>query len=215
MKVPRIGLFGGSFDPFHLGHRAVAEHALIEAELDELILLPARVSPHKQMEPPVPGEDRWVMTILGTLDHPLMRVERWDLERQGPSYSLDAVQRAREVYGMRSELFWIIGADHLPNLRDWYRLEEILETCAFLVVPREDCAGPTLREAMAEAVPTRYADRLIAMDMPPLDVSSTEIRRRACLGESMEGLVPRLTALYLERYNLYLPVASAHRSQRR
>lgn len=207
MKHPRIGLYGGSFDPFHLGHRQVAEVALAEAKLDELVLLPARVSPHKQELPPVEGEQRWLMTILGTLDHPRMRVERWDLDRHGPSYTLDTVRQAREVYGTHAELFWLIGADHLEKLTEWYRIEEILEICAFLVVPREDCAGAALQEAMARALPSRYQDRLMALDMPPIDVSATEIRRRACEGESLEGLVSGLTALYLERYNLYRPAS--------
>lgn len=207
MKIPRIGLYGGSFDPFHLGHRAVAEVALAEAKLDELVLLPARISPHKQELPPVEGEQRWLMAILGTLDHPLMRVERWDLDRHGPSYTLDTVQLAREFYGTQAELFWLIGADHLEALREWYRIEAILEICSFLVVPREDCAGEALCTAMARALPSQYEDRLMALDMPPIDVSASEIRRRACGGESLEGLVPGLTALYLERYNLYRPAS--------
>lgn len=201
----RLGLFGGSFDPFHLGHRLVAEVAMAEAGLNRLIVLPARVSPHKQEKPPADPEDRWLMCVLGTLDDPRLEVARWDLDRAGPSYTYDTVSGARAHFGPDTDLYWLIGADNVETLMRWHRAEELLDLCRFLVVPRGALHGRALAHAIAEAIPERWRDRLQALSMEPIGISSTEVRSRAQEGERLEDVLPRLTALYLERYNCYRP----------
>lgn len=204
----RIGLLGGSFDPFHLGHRRMAEAALAEAGLNRLVLLPARVSPHKQEAPPAKGEDRYVMTVLGTLDDPRMRVERWELERTGPSYTYDTVAAARAHFGPETDLYWILGADNVETLMDWHRAEELFALCRFLVVPRRELVAHVLEEAIARAVPAPLRPRIRPLSMEPVGVSSTEIRSRVASGDRLADEVPWLTALYLERYNLYRSLGS-------
>lgn len=202
----RLGLFGGSFDPFHLGHRLVAEVAMEEAGLNRLIILPARVSPHKQETPPASAEERWLMCVLGTLDEPRLEVARWELDREGPSYTYDTVAWARGHFGPDTDLYWLIGADNVAQLMRWHRAEELLGLCRFLVVPRGTLHGPALEEAIAEAIPRPQRERVRALPMEPIGISSTEIRSRAQEGERLEEMVPRLTALYLERYNCYRPI---------
>lgn len=202
----RIGLFGGSFDPFHMGHRLVAEVALAEVGLNRLIVLPARVSPHKLETPPASAEERWLMCVLGTLDDPRLEVARWDLDRAGPSYTYDTVRGARDHFGPDTDLYWLIGADNVRTLMRWHRAEELLELCRFLVVPRGALHGAALEAAIQEALPARYQARVQPLPMEPIGISSTEVRSRAQEGEGLADMLPRLTALYLERYNCYRPM---------
>lgn len=199
----RLGLFGGSFDPFHLGHRLVAEVALAEAGLNRLIVLPARVSPFKQETPPASAEERWLMCVLGTLDDPRLEVARWELDREGPSYTYDTVSWAHARFGPETDLYWLIGADNVAKLMHWHRAVELLAICRFLVVPRGGLHGAALEEAIAESIPEPWRARVRPLPMEPIGISSTEIRARAHDGDSLTELVPRLTALYLERYNCY------------
>lgn len=199
----RIGVFGGSFDPFHLAHLKVALTALEAGGLDHLHVVPARVSPHKQHVPPAPGEARYLMAVLGTLEEPRITVERWELERHGPSYAFDTVQTARSQAGPEAELYWIIGADNVTSLMRWHRAEELLAACRFMVVPREDLAGDALESCIARHLPPDLVERVRPLPMSPVDISSTAIRERVRAGKSVADILPRLTALYLERYNLY------------
>lgn len=203
MAVRRLGCLGGSFDPFHLGHRRLAEVAIAEAGLDEVWILPARRSPHKLERPPAPAEVRWMTAVLGTLDDPRLRVARLELDRSGPSYTVDTVRELQGILGSQTELFWLIGADHLPLLKTWRRAEELLDACRFLVVPRDGLEGDALDKAIARELGS-HAPRVQALHMEPLAVSSTVLRERLAAGEDVEDMVPRLTALYLRRYNPYL-----------
>ncbi|HEY9898451.1 MAG TPA: nicotinate (nicotinamide) nucleotide adenylyltransferase [Pantanalinema sp.] len=209
----RIGIFGGSFDPFHLGHRQVAQVALDEGGLDHLHVVPARVSPHKQHVPPAPGEERYLMAVLGTLDEPRITVERWELSRHGPSYAYDTVVHVREREGPEAELYWLIGADNVGALMRWHRAEELIAACRFWVVPRAGLAGDALEAAIAGALPAELRERVRPLPMPPVDVSSTELREELQAGASVADRLPRLTALYMERYNLYPAKTADHPCQ--
>lgn len=197
----RIGLFGGSFDPFHLGHRRVLETALAAAALDRIHVIPARISPHKADEPTATADERWLMAVLGTLDEPRARVERWEIDRSGPSYSIETARFARGQYGEAVELYWIIGADQLAHLHEWRRIGELVTLCRFLVVPRSDLAGAQLDAAIARSLPDPA--RLQALPMDPVDIAGTALRLEAETGAGLTDRLPRLTALYVERYNLY------------
>ncbi len=205
----RIGLFGGSFDPFHLGHLMVAEVALAEAGLNRLIVLPARVSPHKQETPPAPAEERWLMSVLGTLEDPRIEVARWDLDREGPSYTYETVAWAHGHFGPETDLYWIIGADNVAQLMAWHRAAELLGLCRFLVVPRGILHGAALQAEIDRSLPASFRDRVRPLPMEPIGISSTEVRSRAREGDAFAAMLPRLTAQYLERYNCYRPMRPA------
>lgn len=202
--MTRVGLFGGSFDPIHQGHLAVAACAMVQAGLSEVLFVPTRVSPLKQDAPPAPDLDRWAMVVLATLDQPAYRAVRWDMEREGPSYTVETLRIARRELGAQAELFWIIGADNLLALPRWKDVEGILAQATLLVVPREDLQGRELVQAK-EALPAEFQSRIMLLDMDPVTVSSTEVRARLQAGRPVEGWVPRLTMAYIERYNLFRP----------
>ncbi|MNK42844.1 Nicotinate-nucleotide adenylyltransferase [compost metagenome] len=205
--MTRVGLFGGSFDPIHLGHLAVAACARAQAELSEVLFIPTRISPLKQTLPPAPDFDRWTMVVLATLDQPYYRAVRWDLEREGPSYTVETLRIARAELGAETEFTWIIGADNLLTLPRWRDVEGILDQATLLVVPREGLEGAELLRAK-EALPEAYQPRIALLDMEPVKVSSTEVRARLNAGMPVEGLLPRLTMAYIERYNLFRPAES-------
>lgn len=202
--MTRIGLFGGSFDPIHLGHLAVAAAAKAQAGLSEVWFIPTRLSPHKQDLPPAPDLDRWAMVVLATLEDPSYRAVRWDLEREGPSYTVDTLRIARAELGSDHEFFWIMGADNLLSLPRWHDVGGILEQASLLVIPRADLQGEALCQVKA-ALPSAYQPRISLLDMAPVAVSSTEVRSRLQAGMPIEGMVPRLTMAYIERYNLFRP----------
>lgn len=203
----RVGLFGGSFDPIHLGHLAVAACAREQAGLSEVLFVPTRVSPLKQDLPPAPDVDRWTMVVLATLDDPHYRAVRWDLEREGPSYTVETLRLARRELGADVELFWIIGADNLLALPRWHDVTGILAQATLLVIPREGLQGAELLR-VKESLPPEQQARIALLDMEPVRVSSTEVRERLKAGMPVEGLLPRLTVAYIERYNLFRPADS-------
>lgn len=201
MNRQRVVLLGGSFDPVHEGHMAVARAAL-GAGYDEVVFLPVALSPHKVDRPPAPAIDRWAMCVLATLHEPRFRVSRHEMEKGPPSYSVDT---AHEFGRMRldADFWWAIGADNLPALTTWMRVDEFVRTARFLVVPRGDRQGAALGEAI-RLLPGWLASALDVLDMPPIAASSTDIRHRVRAGLSVAGLVPPDVATFIERYRLYV-----------
>lgn len=208
----RVVLLGGSFDPVHRGHMAVARAAL-EAGYDEVVLLPAALSPHKLDRPPAPAIDRWTMCVLATLSESRFRVSRHELEKGPPSYSVDTVREFREK-NSDTDFWWAIGADNLAALHTWMRIDEFVRMARFLVVPRGDLRGPALHAAIAR-LPAWLARALDVLDMPPVEASSTEIRRHirsGCGTGELADLVPEPVATYILRYGLYRDKAVAPRA---
>lgn len=144
------------------------------------------------------------MGVLATIAYPRYRLVRWDLDREGPSYTVDTLRIARSELGPEADLFWIIGADNLLTLPRWRDVEEIVAQARLLVVPREDLQGEALLAAR-DALPRSIRERIDLLDMEPVRISSSEIRERLRAGKRVEGWLPRLTMAYIERYNLFRP----------
>ena len=188
----RLGLFGGRFDPVHIGHLLVAQGAFEALELDELWFIPAKTPPHK---PAVASpEDRLQMLILATLNNPAFVVKDLELSRPGPSYTFDTVQ---EIKRARPEdtLFFITGADAAADLASWYRAEELSRSINTVALARPGYTLADLAPPFRERVQT-LATRLC-------EVSSTEIRSRLSCHQSVRYLVPELVETYLDRTALY------------
>jgi nicotinate-nucleotide adenylyltransferase len=185
-----VGLFGGSFDPVHHGHLIVAQVATEALKLRELRFVPAREQPFKQGLHGAPAADRAVMLELAVAGSPGLSVERIELERPGPSYTVDTLEalRAREP---GTSFTLLLGADAAAELGAWHRAGELPALARIVVFARPGTPIP--------------ASPLIAgsIEVPAIDISATEIRRRARAGAPVRYWVPDAVAEYMARHRLY------------
>lgn len=175
----RVGVFGGSFDPPHVGHLAVAQDAAEALSLDLLLLVPARVSPFKAGEAVTPGEVRLELLRRALAGHPDLEAWPGELARPAPSYTVDTLREVRSQYP-GADLFLLMGDDQWASFPDWRSPREILELATVCVLARAgDADGDGAPDWPHLRLPTRR-----------VDVSSSEIRERAALGRSIRFLVP-------------------------
>ena len=183
----RTGVFGGTFDPVHVGHLAIAQAALESATLDRVIFVPARRSPLKDREPAASAADRLAMLEAATKGEPRFAVSRVELDRDGPSYTVDTLEALRS----EGELYLILGSDALADLPRWRSPERIRALARLLVARRPGAPEP---DPASDARP---------FDAPCLDISSRELRARAARGLSLRYLVPDEVWRHIERRGLY------------
>lgn len=200
----RLGLFGGSFDPVHYGHLRLARECRAQARLDEVWLMPAAVQPHKLGGPQASAEDRLRMLELAVADCPGLRVSRLEIDRGGVSYTVDTLRTIHATLP-DAELFLLMGADTLRDLPNWREPEEVCRLATPVVVHRAGEAPPDF-DVLGPLV---SADQLahvrkLEVEMPAVDVSSTEIRQRASRGESIAGMTPAAVVAFIAAWGLYL-----------
>lgn len=186
-RAVKIGIFGGTFDPVHVGHLAIAEAALESAKLDRVIFVPARQSPLKDREPTASAADRLAMLEAATKNEPRFSVSRVELEREGPSYTVDTLNALKA----EGDLYLILGSDALAELHRWRSPERIRALASLLVARRPGAPEPAAGSGAR------------AFDAPCLDISSRELRARASRGLSLRYLVPDDVWRHIERNGLY------------
>jgi len=194
----RLGVLGGTFDPIHLGHVMLAREALSCASLDRLLLVPARIPPHKHAASAGP-EDRLEMCRLACGDLAGVEVSDLELRRDGPSYTVDTLQSLTDQ-APADELFLVLGWDAARLLPAWHEPRRVLELAALVLFRRPGVPGPSDADLHAAGIDPNRAT-LCDTRTPELD--ATEIRRRAAAGEPLEGLVPPAVAEYIEAHGLY------------
>ena len=192
----RLGIFGGTFDPPHVGHLALAEWAREELRLDRVLFVPAGAPPHKPGARLAATEHRVAMTRLAVRGNPAFRVSTIEARRAGPSYTADTV-RSLAVRHPRSELWLLMGADMFATFDGWSRPGEIAAHAGLAVAPR-----PGARRSR----PSKWARRgrgTTFLGNPAMEVSSSAVRERARTRRSIRDLVPEAVARYIERHRLY------------
>ncbi|MEM9185228.1 MAG: nicotinate-nucleotide adenylyltransferase [Planctomycetota bacterium] len=189
----RLGLFGGSFDPVHNGHLTLAAACLEEARLDAVWFIPAAIQPHKPTGPVASNEDRLLMLKRAIAGHAGFGVSTLEFDRGGVSYTVDTLHDVRQR-APDAELFLLMGADTLHDLPNWWEPAEVLRLATPLVVQRPG-------EAVANGATA--APHFIRVRMPPIDVSSSQVRRRVAGNESIDTLVPRAVADVIAERGLY------------
>ncbi|MDE1170658.1 MAG: nicotinate-nucleotide adenylyltransferase [Verrucomicrobium sp.] len=187
----RLGLYGGSFDPVHQGHLIQAQDALEQASLDAVVWIPCAQSPHKKSATEATAAQRLTLLEKALEDHPHFWISRAEIDRKGPSYTIDTVELFRDALP-RAELFLLIGADQLPLLDAWHRAKELRRLVTFLVFSRP---GHPLR---------RKRRGVISLPRPrAVDISATEIRARVKKDLPINHLVPPAVAAHIARRRLY------------
>jgi nicotinate-nucleotide adenylyltransferase len=195
----RIGIFGGTFDPVHLGHLILAEQCHEQGGLDQVWFVPAARPPHKPERELTPFAQRVEMLNLAIAGQPAFRVEELEKDRPGPSYTVATLEELNQRHP-GSEWFLLIGGDALRDLRGWYQPARIVELATLLVMPRLGVEQASVNQWRTSLGPTT---RLLVMDVPLIEISSTDLRQRVGGGRSIRYLVPRAVEVYIREKGLY------------
>ena len=194
----RLGVMGGTFDPIHHGHLVTAEEALAQFELESVLFVPTGRPWMKEHEVVSPAEDRYLMTVIATASNPLFRVSRMEVDRDGPTYTVDTLRGLKDLYGPKVDLFFITGADAIVEILAWKDHEEVFELAHFIAATRPGYdLGPI--ESRTRAT---HPD-ITVMNIPALAISSTDIRRRVAAGLPIRYLVPEGVKSYVEKAGIY------------
>ncbi|HUV47519.1 MAG TPA: nicotinate-nucleotide adenylyltransferase [Actinomycetes bacterium] len=192
--MQRIGVMGGTFDPIHHGHLVAASEVASSFNLDEVVFVPTGAPWQKSDRAVSPAEDRYLMTVIATASDPRFSVSRVDIDRDGPTYTLDTLRDLRAQYPDSEEFFFITGADALAQLLTWRGVEALFALAHFVGVTRP---GHTLADP---GLPT---GEVSLVEIPALAISSTDIRERVGSGRPVDYLVPEGVARYVGKRGLY------------
>lgn len=203
----KIGICGGTFDPFHCGHLDPILAVRAAMEWDRVIYMPAYVQPFKQDRATASAFHRYAMTVLGTQQHDALFVSTIELERGAISYTVDTLRTLRAAYP-DDTIDWIIGDDNIADLPKWKSLDEIFTLANFAVLSRSAAAQPPLSYPIAKPRDRAKAGAIVYAQNAMIRVSSTEIRRRVAAGEPIEELVPPPVSRYIHQYDLYRKASS-------
>ena len=193
----RIALYGGTFDPVHLGHLEVARKVSELFELDEIVFIPAQIAPHKIGRSVTEPIHRYAMLALATQDDPRLVISTFELDAPNRRYTVDTVAEFQRVLGQETELFFIMGADSWSEITTWREWERLLKMTNHIVVTRPGYEVPP--------APAGLSERIFFTDAVRKDISATDIRRLAGAGrhEELEQLVPQSVANYIKKYRIY------------
>ncbi len=202
----RILLFGGTFDPVHWGHLRIGQFIAEARDFNRVLLLPSASPPHKPTAV-ASGRDRLNMLKAAVADDPLFDVDPIELHREGVSYTIDTVADLRTRFGAETELFWIIGADMLAYLPQWYRAKELVTQVRFITALRRpwhdriEAIFSDLVNYFDAATVARLRSDMI--ETPLIDISSTNIRQALQAGEDISAWVPPVVLKYIQDRGLY------------
>jgi len=208
----RLGIFGGTFDPIHLGHLILAEHCREACRLDRVVFIPAGQPPHKAERQITAGRQRLEMVELAIAGHASFAASPIELERTGPSYSAQTLaELARQDAG--SELFFLMGSDSLNDLALWYQPERIASLATLVVATRPGAEPPSL-DRLRSVIGGDAVERLMRhmVEIPLVQISSSAIRQRVGAGRTIRFMVPRAVECYIETHGLYHAASSRDRA---
>jgi nicotinate-nucleotide adenylyltransferase len=198
MTPRRLGVMGGTFDPIHFGHLVTAEEALWQFALDQVLFVPTGQPWMKEDRDVSPAEDRYLMTVIACSSNPRFAVSRTEIDRGGPTYTVDTLRTLQDQYGEATELFFITGADAILEIFTWKDPEDALALAHFIAATRP---GYDIARFEAEA-PTRHPN-VSVMAVPALAISSTDVRSRVKEGRPIRYLVSESVKTYIEKAGLY------------
>ena len=196
----RFGVFGGSFDPPHYGHLALAETARVQLQLARVLFVPAGEPPHKTDVKLSPIAKRVALVQAAIADNGAFALSRVDVDRAGPHYTVDMLRLLRTEFPQVTDWFLLLGEDSLHDFLSWRAPEEILELAELAVMRRPEKPAPL--ETLQERLPT-LERRLTWLDVPPLHLSATELRRRVREGLPLRYLVPLPVEVLIRKHQLY------------
>ncbi|MFH1665940.1 MAG: nicotinate-nucleotide adenylyltransferase [Candidatus Omnitrophota bacterium] len=187
-----IGLLGGTFDPVHTGHLILAQECWHQLMLDKVIFVPAHIPPHKEIQSGVSPADRLNMLRLALEGDNRFEISTYDIDKGGISYSIETIRHFREKYGMDAGIFFLTGADSAEGLSAWKNIDDILDLAVFVIATRPGWSQDSV-----------YERRLKRLEIPVIDISSSDIRERIRGKSPVDYLLPQAVVRYIRNKGLY------------
>jgi len=204
MAKRKIALFGGTFDPIHLGHASVAAEAMKHIGAEKLVFIPAKRSPLKGFSPCASDEDRFAMIALSIAENKNFELSDYELKGPEPSYTLQTVRQFQADYGSETSIYWLVGADSIDDLTYWYRIVELIDECNISAMCRAGCEPPNFAkfEAIWGCQRVEKLQRNV-IQTSLIDISSTEIRDKLAQGLDVTDMLHPAVADYIRERGLY------------
>jgi nicotinate-nucleotide adenylyltransferase len=202
-KVVKIGILGGTFNPVHCGHLLIAEVVREQYCLDKVLFIPSGNPPHKQLSVVAQAEHRYEMVRCAVNSNPFFEASRIEIDRKGYTYTVDTLKALKNIYGQDTSIYFIIGADVIPELVTWKSFREVFGLCEFIAVLRPGFGKETLLAEISRL--TELQNVVIhTADAPMIDISSTDIRDRVATGKTIKYMVPQCVEEYILKNRLFL-----------
>ncbi len=204
--MKRIGILGGTFNPIHMGHLIMAEEVCQQHHLSKILFIPAYIPPHKYVNDLAEAYHRYQMIKAAISGKSKLEVSDLEIKREGKSYTIDTIQEILDSYGKDCEVFLIMGADSLNELELWKNIKRLSQLCHFVIINRPGFKT----EASARLIEIIGSDNIsdmerLKIEIEPVGISSTDIRKRLNDGAQIKGLVPECVEAYIKERGLYLP----------
>lgn len=196
----RIGVLGGTFDPIHYGHLAAAEEARVKLNLGKVLFAVAGLPPHKLDEEVTPVESRVAMVRLGIASNPHFEISLVDVDRPGPSYTVDTISILQEQWGQNAEFFFVMGLDSLVEVPTWHQPQRLIQLCHLVAVARP---GFEVDMSQLEDGVPGISSRMEIISMPEVDISSSDLQLRVREGLPIRYQVPEEVERYIREHQLY------------
>lgn len=204
-----IAIFGGTFNPIHFGHLSIAEGIRTKYNLDKVIFVPTHFPPHKDPHDLVSAQHRAIMAYLATVSNPCFDVSTFEVDRVGRSYSIDTVRHFYQLYEGKVQIYFIIGADMLAEIGKWKNIGELLKLCRFIAVSRpgydvQKIFNQNYLSSENFEFASSLVENIIIEEMPMLEISASDIRRKVREWKSIKYLVPEPVEQFIHNQKLYL-----------
>ena len=201
-SISKIGIMGGTFDPIHIGHLFIAEETLERLGLDKILFIPAGVSPHKLNNNTTDPQHRFIMTAIAVNSNENFYLSSIEIDRKGPSYTIDTMKTIKELLPPNIELYFITGGDTFIDLETWKDYEMLLEQINFVVFTRAGFDNELL-DRKIKLFKDKYNGKISKISIPLLEVSSTDIRERVRQNRTIKYLIPEAVEDYIKKHKLY------------
>jgi nicotinate-nucleotide adenylyltransferase len=195
-----IGVLGGTFDPPHIGHLVIAQEAITQLRLSQVIFAPARQPPHKRAQDLTSIEHRLAMVRLAIATQPRFTLSRVDVDREGPTYTVDTIRLLCERLGENVDVYFIMGLDSLANILSWHTPEQLIQLCRLAVFNRP---GFSVNLDELESKLPGLHERVVFIPAPALEIAASDLQRRVRVGAPIAHLVPEAVAAYIAEHRLY------------